>query len=85
MVAGVPGSTAPDLVSAAGGQEDAVEVPRHVPADKRELKEAIVVMVKKGPAPLSYWTRKTVDQWAQDGGNAYRGQPKKGGMQSTSW
>lgn len=77
VVAGVPGSTAPDLVSAAGGQEDAVEVPHHVPADKRELREAIVAMVRRGPAPLSYWTRKTVDQWAQDGRQRIPGTAKE--------
>ena len=65
VIVGVPGAVSSDLVTAAGESDD-VEVAPTVPVDMHQLKSAIVAMVKKGPAPLAYWTVKTIDQWAQD-------------------
>ena len=65
VITGVPGSIAPDLVSAAGGKQDPVEVVASDPADMEAVKKAIVAMVSKGPKPLVYWSVKIIDQWAQ--------------------
>jgi uncharacterized LabA/DUF88 family protein len=66
VIAGVPGQVARDLVAAAGWEEDLIEIKQVPKADKREIKEAIVKMVKKGPAPLVYWSVRVIDQWTQD-------------------
>ncbi|MCX5890134.1 MAG: NYN domain-containing protein [Deltaproteobacteria bacterium] len=66
VIAGVPGQVAGDLVAAAGGEKDPIEIKQVPKADKYEIKEAIVKMVKKGPAPLIYWSVRVIDQWAQD-------------------
>jgi uncharacterized LabA/DUF88 family protein len=54
VICGVPGSTAGDLVSAAG-EEDHIEIEKRDPVDVHLLKSSICSMVKKGPSPLSYW------------------------------
>lgn len=66
VIAGVPGSIAGDLVTAAGEAPDPVEVAAHTPVDKVALKRALVAMVRRGPAPLKYWSLKIIDQWSQD-------------------
>lgn len=76
VIVGVPGSVAGDIVSAAG-EDDPIEVAQLKPVDKQILKRAIVDMVKKGPAPLSYWTLKTIDQWSQDNRQSIPGTAKE--------
>ena len=65
VIAGVPGSVSRDLVTAAE-EEDPIEVVEQPPTDMIVLKTAIVAMVKKGPAPLKYWTARIIDQWSQN-------------------
>lgn len=76
IICGVPGSVARDLVTAAG-EADPMEVEQLAPAEKDELKRAIVTMVRKGPSPLAYWTVKIVDQWAQDPRSGVPGKAKE--------
>jgi len=66
VIAGVPGQVAGDLVAAAGGEKDLIEIKQLPVADKHSIKEKIVKMVKGGPAPLKYWSVRLIDQWAQD-------------------
>jgi uncharacterized LabA/DUF88 family protein len=66
VIVGVPGQVAADLVAAAGGEKDLIEIKQIPKADKQEIKESIVRMVKRGPAPLRYWSVRVIDQWAQD-------------------
>ena len=75
VICGVPGSVAGDLVTAAG-EEDHIEIQATSPAERSEVKRAIVAMVRKGPAPLLYWSAKTIDQWSQDPRNAIPGTAK---------
>lgn len=65
VIAGVPGSVGADLVAAAGGKDDPIEVKVQPPIDAFTLKKAIVQMVKKGPAPLKFWSVSIIDQWCQ--------------------
>ncbi len=65
VVVGVPGSVARDLEIAAG-EFDHIEIAETAPADMTKVKRAIVAMVKKGPAPLTYWSLKIIDQWSND-------------------
>lgn len=65
IIAGVPGSIATDLVTAAG-EQDPIQVPPRESVEMDVLKKAVVAMVKKGPAPLSYWSLRIIDQWSQD-------------------
>ena len=67
VIVGVPGAVANDLVDAAGGKADPMEVEPSPPVDKHQLKSSIVSMVRKGPAPLRYWTVRIIDQWSQSG------------------
>lgn len=76
VIAGVPGSIAGDLVAAAD-DADHIEVTVAPPTDKRALKVALVAMVKAGPAPLTYWSMKILDQWAQDGRKGIPGSAKE--------
>ncbi len=76
IIAGVPGTVGADLVAAAG-QEDCIEVTKTEPVDKNELKGAIVKMVKKGCAPLKYWTVTTIDQWCQSERQGIKGTAKE--------
>ena len=66
VISGVEGSVAQDLVMAAG-KADPIEIERMEPTDPVVLKTTIVKMVARGPAPLVFWTVKTIDQWCQDG------------------
>jgi len=66
VIAGVPGQVAADLIAAAGGERDPIEIKQLPEADKRSVKEAIVHMVRKGPAPLEFWSVRMIDQWGQD-------------------
>lgn len=54
------------MIAAAGGNADPIEVVARPPADKDQLKNSIVEMVKRGPAPLEYWTVRIIDQWCQN-------------------
>jgi uncharacterized LabA/DUF88 family protein len=65
IVCGVPGSIAGDLVSAAG-EQDHIEIPKRDPVDPHLLKTAICAMIRRGPAPLTYWSLRLIDQWSQD-------------------
>lgn len=64
VISGVPGAVSTDLVTAAG-HKDHIEVIKPDPVDKKELKRAIVRMVKKGCSPLKFWTVGIIDQWSQ--------------------
>ena len=75
VIAGVPNSVAADLVTAAG-EADPIDVPARVSVDKHELKVRIVAMVKKGPAPLHYWSLRIIDQWVQDDRHGIPGSAK---------
>lgn len=63
VIVGVPGTIASDLIKAAG-EQDLVEVGARGAADSKEIKRKIVAMVRKGPAPLKYWSLKIIEQWA---------------------
>ena len=76
VICGVPGSVAGDLVTAAGTQDN-IDVQLRAPVEKDKLNRAIVAMVRKGPAPLRYWTIKTIDQWLQDDRNSIPGTAKE--------
>lgn len=65
IIAGVPGTVSGDLVRAAD-ESDPIDVPIRTPTDMPEIKRKIIVMVRRGPAPLDYWSIKVIDQWAQD-------------------
>jgi len=67
VVVGVPGAVSSDLIDAAGGDADNIDVESPPPVDKHQLKSSIVSMVRKGPAPLRYWTVRIIDQWSQSG------------------
>jgi uncharacterized LabA/DUF88 family protein len=75
VIAGVPGSVSGDLVKAAG-EEDGIEVPEAKVAAKDDVKQAIVAMIMKGPSPLTYWSMRIIDQWAQDTRQAIPGTAK---------
>lgn len=77
VIAGVPGSVAVDLVQAAGGEADPIEIPEIERVDMVDLKKAIVTMVKLGPAPLRYWSLKLIDSWCQDGRQGIPGTAKE--------
>ena len=76
VIVGVPGSVSSDLVAAAGN-DDPIEVPRIPRVDMVALKKAIVVMAKRGPAPLRYWSMRTIDEWCQDRRQAILGNAKE--------
>ena len=63
IICGVPGSVASTLASAAN-EVDPIEVPRPDESQLQGAVEALVRMIKKGPAPLEYWTVKIISQWA---------------------
>lgn len=65
VIVGVPGCVARDLEVAAGNW-DHIDVPKSKSADMQIIKKAIIAMVKKGPAPLHYWSFRTIDQWSLD-------------------
>ncbi len=65
VIVGVQGTVSNDLVAAAGGEIDYIDVESPPPVDKHQLKSSIVSMVRKGPAPLRYWTVRIIDQWCQ--------------------
>lgn len=77
VIAGVPGSIANDLITAAGEPPDPVEVAAWSPIDRAVLKKALVAMVKRGPAPLTYWSLKIIDQWSQDSRQGIPGNAKE--------
>jgi uncharacterized LabA/DUF88 family protein len=66
VIVGVSGQVSADLVAAAGGEKDPIAIKQVPEADKHEVEEAIVKMVRKGPAPLEFWSVRMIDQWAQD-------------------
>jgi len=77
VIAGVPGSIANDLITASGEPPDPVEVAAWTPVDKTVLKKALVAMVKRGPAPLTYWSLKIIDQWSQSARQGIPGNAKE--------
>lgn len=66
VIIGVPGTVAGDLVAAAGEDADLVEVPAVKQGNPVEVKKKLVAMIRRGPAPLSFWSLKIIDQWAQN-------------------
>lgn len=62
VIAGVPGAVSTDLVDASGNS-DHIEIPEREIVDRQELKKSIVALVKKGPAPLDYWSVSIIRQW----------------------
>jgi len=75
IICGVPGCISSDLEMAAG-EKDPIDIISPKPVDRFQLKSALVSMIKKGPSPLIYWTRITIDQWAQDSRQAIPGTAK---------
>lgn len=45
--------------------------------DTKLLRTKIVAMVRRGPAPLKYWSLRLVDEWCQDGRQAIPGNAKE--------
>lgn len=76
VIAGVPGSIGTDLVTAAG-KEDSIDVKPYKPVNPEVIKKAIVAMVKKGPAPLKFWSVKLIDKWCQTDHNKIPGTAKE--------
>ena len=76
VVCGVPGSVSNDLIAAANG-EDAIEVQKIEPAPELDVKLAIVAMIKRGPAPLKFWSMKVLDEWCQNEKNGVPGTAKQ--------
>ena len=76
IVSGVPGSTSNDLVSAAN-EADPVDVLEVHAAEDFEVKRALVRMAKRGPAPMEFWSIKTLDRWSQNERNDVPGTPKQ--------
>ena len=72
----VPGTVAPNLQQAADYYQF-VPVPAITVCDDRTVRQALVTMVKAGPAPLRYWTLKLIDQWAQDARQKIPGTPRQ--------
>ena len=73
VVCGVPGSTARDLVLAAG-QEDPIDAPPPPgPVDEGELILRIVRMMHERQPPLGFWTVKMLHQWTNDPRNGIPG------------
>lgn len=69
VIAGVPGATSQDLVTAAGGKEERIEVSPPSPSSVEEIIDAIIRMVHAGRPPLGYWTARLIDQWANNARN----------------
>lgn len=76
IICGVEGSVGADLVASANSH-DHIEVEKPEPVDKYELKTSIVTMVKKGCAPLKFWTVGIIDQWSQSKRQAINGTAKE--------
>lgn len=76
VVCGVQGSMSRDL-RAAADEEDAIDVPHVSPAPDEDIKEAIVAMVHRGPAPLQFWSMRVLDSWCQDERNGIPGTTKQ--------
>lgn len=76
VVCGVQGSMSRDLRSAAD-EEDVFDVPNVTAAPDEDIRQAIVAMVKRGPAPLHFWSMKILDSWCQDARNAVPGTAKQ--------
>lgn len=73
IVAGVPGSTSRDLVSAAGAEDPVESPPPAGPVDEGELVMRIVRMMHERQPPLGFWTVKMLHQWTNDPRNAIPG------------
>lgn len=76
VVCGVPGSVSSDLIAAANA-EDLIDVQRPEPVSDEDVASAIVRLVKKGPAPLKFWSMKVLDEWCQHEKNAIPGTAKQ--------
>lgn len=76
VVCGVPGSISNDLIQAAD-EEDRIDVPQTEKADDGDVKTAIVALVKRGPAPLKFWSVKVIDEWCQTEKNGVPGTAKQ--------
>ncbi len=76
IICGVPGCISSDLETAAG-ETDHIEVSPVEPTDPLQLRQALVAMVMRGPAPLTYWSVKIVDQWAQSPNQSIPGTAKE--------
>lgn len=76
IVCGVPGSVSSDLIAAANGQ-DLIDVQKSDPVPDEAVVNAIVTLVKRGPAPLKFWSMKILDEWCQHEKNAIPGTAKQ--------
>lgn len=76
VVCGVPGSMSRDLRSAAD-EEETLSIPEFSAASDEDVKRAIVAMVKRGPAPLKFWSMRILDSWCQDERNSVPGTAKQ--------
>jgi len=76
IISGVKGAIGADLVTAAG-KEDDIEAEKPEPVDAQKLKTTIVWMVKKGCAPLKFWSVSTIDQWSQSRRQSISGTAKE--------
>ncbi len=76
VVCGVQGSMSRDLRSAAN-EEDVFDIPYVSPAPNEDIKQAIVAMVERGPAPLQFWSMRILNSWCQDERNAVPGTAKQ--------
>ena len=76
VICGVPGSMSHDLRLAAD-EEETLSIPEFSAAPDEDVKRAIVAMVKRGPAPLRFWSMKILDRWCQDERNNVSGTAKQ--------
>lgn len=76
IVAGVEGSTSAALAEAAD-ELDPIETEKREAVDKELIKGHLIAMVRKGPAPLNYWTFGVIEQWTQSEKNQIPGNPKE--------
>ncbi len=76
VVCGVPGSVSSDLIAAANA-EDLINVQKPEPVSDEDVASAIVRLVKRGPAPLKFWSMKVLDEWCQHEKNAIPGTAKQ--------
>ena len=61
----------------AADNEDQIEAEKLDPVDMKELKTAIVKMVKKGCAPMKFWSVYIIEQWCQSKRQGIKGTAKE--------
>ncbi len=73
VIAGIPGSTSRDLITAAGYEDPIDAPPPPGPIDEGELIIRIVRMMSERQPPLGFWTVKMLHQWTNDPRNGIPG------------